>query len=396
METTGSAVPKEKARTKARRGPRLKVPFVDLKTQYATIAGEINSGIRDVLAGCDFILGGKVREFEERFAEYSAASYNVGVASGTDAIHLALRALGVGPGDEVITQANTFMATPLAISYTGARPVFVDIAAETYSMDTEKVEAAVTKKTRAIIPVHMYGRPAPMDEITEIADRYGLYVVEDACQAHGACYYGAVGMRRTGSLGDAAAFSFYPGKNLGAYGDGGMVTTKERPTFEKLLMLRDYGQEKKHHHVIKGFNSRLDTLQAAVLYAKLKHLDEWNTIRMERAERYCELLGDVAEVRLPNFDPTRPLSHVFHLFVILAKERDALMAFLSDRGISTGIHYPVPCHLQEAFSDLGHRPGDFPVTEGCAAGIMSLPIFPEIKDEQVRYVADAVREFYGR
>lgn len=396
MEATSEISLTEAAGKDRGKGLRMEVPFVDLKAQYARIAREVNGGIKEVLDGSDFILGRKVREFEESFAVYCGTSYTAGVASGTDALHLALKAFGVGPGDEVITQANTFIATLLAISYTGARPVLVDVDPETCNIDPEKLCAAVTAKTRAIVPVHLYGRPAPMDAVMELAGRHGIYVVEDACQAHGACHEGKEGRRRVGSIGNAAAFSFYPGKNLGAYGDGGMVATNSRAVAERVRMLRDYGQAEKYHHASQGFNSRLDTMQAAVLLAKLEHLDEWNAMRMDHARRYRDLLCDVPEITLPDFDPGRRLSHVFHLFVVRAEERDGLREHLSERRISTGIHYPVPCHLQEAYRGLGYKPGSFPVTEDRAGAIVSLPIFPELRDEQIRYVVESVRDFYGR
>lgn len=374
----------------------VKVPFVDLRAQYAQISEEVGKEVKGVMERCDFVLGERVRDFEREFAAYCGVRYAAGVSSGTEALHLALRALGIKAGDEVITQANTFIATLLAISYTGAKPVLVDIDPATYGMDPEKVEAAITERTRAIIPVHIYGRPAPMDELKKIAAGHRLYIVEDACQAHGAFYYGAKGAERVGGLGHIAAFSFYPGKNLGAYGDGGAVTTNDCELFKKIRMLRDYGQQVKYHHQMKGFNSRLDTIHAAVLLVKLKYLDRWNTLRAEHAKRYMELLEGVPEIELPAFKIEKDRSHIFHLFVIRAEERAGLMDYLSDRGISTGIHYPVPNHLQKAFSDLGYMEGDFPVTEKYAEEILSLPMFPELKYDQIKYVAGAIRNFYGR
>lgn len=374
----------------------LKVPFVDLKEQYEEIKGEVNSGINEVLGRCDFILGAKVREFEHEFSSYCGVKYASGVASGTDALHLALKALGIGEGDEVITQANTFIATVLAISYTGATPVLIDIDPETCNMDTSKLERIVTEKTKAILPVHLYGQTAEMDKVSGIAARHNLFVVEDACQAHGAYYHGAKGARRAGALGDIAAFSFYPGKNLGAYGDGGALTTENPEIFEKIRLLRDYGQAEKYHHVVKGYNSRLDTLQAAVLLVKLKRLDKWNRLRVSHAVRYTELLGGIPEIKLPKFKKNEKSAHVFHLFVVRVEERDGLIEFLNGRNISTGIHYPVPVHMHEAFRDLGYKKGDFPVTEKYSEEILSLPMFPELRDEQIMHVTTAIREFYGR
>lgn len=370
----------------------VKVPFVDLKTQYSAISGEIGGSVSEVLQDCDFILGAKVRAFEGEFAAYCGSLYSLGVSSGTEALHLALRALGIGPGDEVITQANTFIATALAISYTGAIPVFVDIAEETFNLDPELLERAVTSKTKAIIPVHLYGRTGPIDEIRDLAARHNLSIVEDACQAHGAIYDGKAGQARAGTLGDAGAFSFYPGKNLGAYGDGGAITTDNAELYAKLRMLRDYGQVVKYHHQVEGYNSRLDTIQAAVLSVKLKYLDRWNALRFQHAARYTELLSGIPEVVSPQLCE----GHVYHLYVVRAQERNGLAEFLNSRGIATGIHYPVPNHLQPAFGRLGYGKGSFPVTERLSEEILSLPIFPELRYGQIRHVADTIKDFYGR
>lgn len=373
-----------------------KVPFVDLKAQLTEISKEVESGIKDVLGSCDFILGEKVKKFEREFADYCGVQCAAGVASGTEALHLSLRALGLGEGDEVITQANTFIATVLAISYTGAKPVLVDIDPRTYNIDIKKIEQAITKRTKAIMPVHLYGLPADMDGISEIAKRHNLFIVEDSCQAHGAVYNSKNGTKkRTGSIGDIAAFSFYPGKNLGAFGDGGAVTTNNVELSERIKMLRDYGQTAKYHHISKGYNSRLDTMQAAVLSVKLRFLDKWNLMRANHAKRYCEFLSGIPEVKLPSL-PDDEQSHVFHLFVVRAEERDALKDFLSEKGISAGIHYPIPNHLQEAFKELGYRRGDFPITENYADEIISLPMFPELRFDQIRQVAQTIKEFYGR
>ncbi len=371
----------------------MKVPFVDLKTQYHAICDEIKREMEEVFEDCGFILGNKVRAFENEFARYCGCRFGIGVASGTDAILLCLKALGIGRGDEVITQANTFIATLLAIHYSGAKPVLVDIDPETYTMDTMGLSEAITERTKAIIPVHMYGRSAHMDEIKRIASKYNLYVVEDACQSHGAIYYGST-VRRTGGIGDMGCFSFYPGKNLGAYGDGGMIVTDNEELAEKVCMLRDYGQERKYRHVLKGFNSRLDSLQAAVLMVKLRYLDGWNNLRFKHAELYSKLLKDIPEVRLPRFEK-KDFSHVFHLFVVRTEKRDFLINYLKERGITTGIHYPVPCHMQEAFKELGYKKGDFPITESYSEKVLSLPMYPEITEDKIEYVSDAIREFYG-
>jgi dTDP-4-amino-4,6-dideoxygalactose transaminase len=334
----------------------------------------------------DFVLGGAVAEFERAFAEYCGVQYCVGVDSGYSALELIVRAYDIGPGDEVITAANTFIATTLAISNTGATPVLVDCDPETYNIDATKIEAAITSRTKAIMPVHLYGQTADMDAINAIARKHGLYVFEDAAQASGARHKG----RRAGSLGDAAGFSFYPGKNLGAYGDGGAVTTNNARIAERIRLLRNIGQKVKYYHEVKGFNHRLDTIQAAVLKVKLPHLDDWNASRRRAAATYADLLAD-----LPVTTPTTAdyAEHIFHLYVIRVSDREPLMEHLKEMGIATGLHYPIPIHLQPAYAELGYKRGDFPVTEAYAETIMSLPIFPELDDDKAAYVAGAVREF---
>jgi dTDP-4-amino-4,6-dideoxygalactose transaminase len=365
------------------------IPFVDLSAQYEAIAGEIEQAISGVLRRTDFILGGDVEQFEREFAEYSETSFAVGIDSGTSAIEMALRAYGIGPGDEVITVANSFIATALAISYTGARPVLVDVDPRTYNMDPSLLEGAITPRTKAVVPVHLYGQPVDMEPVLEIAGEKGLVVIEDACQAHGARYNG----KRVGSLGHAAAFSFYPGKNLGAYGDGGLVVTNDEQTADSLRMLRNYGQRQKYHHLLQGFNRRLDTLQAAVLRVKLPYLDGWNSARRRHAAQYNELL-ESAGVGLP-FEPGYSES-VYHLYVIRVADRDGLAAHLKERGVSAGIHYPVPIHLQPAYSELGYSAGSFPVSEQAAHEILSLPMYAELTEGQIEHVAEAVREFVQR
>jgi dTDP-4-amino-4,6-dideoxygalactose transaminase len=365
------------------------IPFVDLSAQYEAIAGEIEQAISGVLRRTDFILGGDVEQFEREFAEYSETSFAVGIDSGTSAIEMALRAYGIGPGDEVITVANSFIATALAISYTGARPVLVDVDPRTYNMDPSLLEGAITPRTKAVVPVHLYGQPVDMEPVLEIAGEKGLVVIEDACQAHGARYNG----KRVGSLGHAAAFSFYPGKNLGAYGDGGLVVTNDEQTADSLRMLRNYGQRQKYHHLLQGFNRRLDTLQAAVLRVKLPYLDGWNAARRRHAAQYNELL-ESAGVGLP-FEPGYSES-VYHLYVIRVADRDGLAAHLKERGVSAGIHYPVPIHLQPAYSELGYSAGSFPVSEQAAHEILSLPMYAELTEGQIEHVAEAVREFVQR
>jgi dTDP-4-amino-4,6-dideoxygalactose transaminase len=362
------------------------VPFVDLAAQYRTIAAEINQATSKVIEATDFILGREVNLFEEEFAAFCEAGYAVGVDSGTSALELALRAYDIGPGDEVITAANTFIATALAISHAGAKPVLVDVDPLTHTIDVAGIARAITRHTKAILPVHLYGHPAHMGPIRQLAAKSGIVVIEDACQAHGARYEG----KRAGSLGDAAAFSFYPGKNLGAYGDGGMVVTHDREVAERLQMLRNYGQKEKYHHLFRGYNRRLDTLQAAILRVKLKYLERWNAARRWNAKLYRDFLegtGVVTPAETPGVES------VWHLYVVVSEHRDMLRERLVSRGISASIHYPVPIHLQPAYKDLGHKQGDFPVTEGLAQRILSLPMYPELTSEQIEFVALNVREF---
>lgn len=364
------------------------IPFVDLLAQYETIADEVQRAISHVLHTTDFILGRDVALFEEEFAAYCEASYAVGVDSGTAALELALRACDVGPGDEVITVANTFIASAFAITHAGATPVLVDIDPQTSMMDVAAVERAITPRTKAIIPVHLYGHPVDMDPLLAIAARHGLAVIEDACQAHGARYKG----RRVGSLGHMAAFSFYPGKNLGAYGDGGAVVTNDSWLAERVRMLRNYGQREKYHHVEIGYNRRLDTLQAAVLRVKLRHLDAWNAARRTHAQRYRELLADTPLALPAEADYAEA---VYHLYVVRTRNRDELRAALHEQGVASGIHYPVPVHLQEAYQSLGYTQGCFPVTEQHAREIVSLPMYAELTQEDIGYVVSSVGRASG-
>ncbi len=358
------------------------VPFVDLQLQHRLLAAELQPAVLAVLERGDFILGEDLRLFEAEFASYCQVQHAVGVSSGTAALELALRAFEIGSGDEVITAANTFIATAAAISYAGARPVLVDVDAQSCNMDASRIEAAITARTRAIIPVHLYGRPADMDPILEIARRRGLVVIEDACQAHGARYRG----KRVGALGHAAAFSFYPAKNLGACGDSGAVVTSDPQVAERIRMLRDHGQKDKYYHTLLGYNHRLDTLQAAVL----RVLDQWNAARRKHAQLYSQLL-EGASLTTPV--ETDGYECAYHLYVIQVQGRDTLRAYLHDKGIATGIHYPVPIHLQPAYHHLGYGEGSFPVTEECCARILSLPMYAELTTEQIRHVAQAIREF---
>ncbi len=364
----------------------MKVPFVDLVSQYKGIRNQILPVMENIMGKAQFIMGEDVTLFEQEFAQFCTSKYAIGVDSGTSALELALLAFEIGAGDEVITVANTFIATTLAISATGATPVLVDINHDTYNIDVEKIENAISERTRAIMPVHLYGQPADMDAILNIAKKHELLVIEDACQAHGAKYKGAL----AGSMGNAAAFSFYPGKNLGAFGDGGMVVTNDAEIADKIKLLRDYGQKEKYHHLIKGYNRRLDTLQAGVLRTKLSYLNEWNESRRRHASRYNELLQNSHATLPVNADFAES---VYHLYVIRVPNRNDMLSYLQQNGISVGIHYPIPIHLQPAYADLGYQKGDFPVTERYADEILSLPMFPELNDDQITYTTNVLKEF---
>jgi dTDP-4-amino-4,6-dideoxygalactose transaminase len=360
------------------------IPLVDLKAQYASIRDEIAAAVQRVFDSAQFILGDEVAAFEREFAAYSGSSEAIAVNSGTSALHLALLAAGVGPGDEVITVPFTFVATVSAICYTDARPVFVDVDPEFYTMDPSKLEAAITPRTKAIMPVHLYGQPAEMDPILEIASRHGIPVIEDAAQAHGAEYRG----RRCGSMGAAAGFSFYPGKNLGAYGEAGAVVSSRADIVNTSRLLRDWGAARKYEHTLKGFNYRMDGIQGAILRVKMKHIDAWTEARRSRAALYARELRALP-MRLPQERPG--CRHVYHVYAIRTRERQRLQAALLERGIHTGIHYPIPVHLQPAHADLGYTRGDFPVSEQLADEVLSLPLYPELTDAQVAYVAAALR-----
>lgn len=359
------------------------IPFLDLKAQYASIKTEVDAAIHSVLDSCGYILGPEVAKFEEEFAAYSGARFGIGVNTGTSALHLSLLAAGIGPGDEVITVPFTFVATVAAIEYAGAKPVFVDIDPQTYNMDPAKLEAAITPRTRAVIPVHLHGLMADMDPIMEIARRHKLVVIEDACQAHGAEYKG----RRAGSIGDFAAFSFYPGKNLGAYGEGGMVVTNNADYAKSVRMLRDWGAEKKYHHVLKGYNYRLEGIQGAVLRVKLRHLEAWTEGRRKAAAHYTRILA-AAGLAVPQ--PKSHQRHVYHVYAVRTKQRQKWQDALNAQGIQTGIHYPFPVHLLPAYADLGYKAGAFPHAERAADEVLSLPMFAELTTEQCETVARAV------
>lgn len=357
------------------------VPFVDLRSQYLSIKQEIDEAIARVLDSTSFILGREVEAFEAAFADYTGARFCVGLNSGTAAVQLAVTACGIGAGDEVIVPANTFFATAEGVSTAGATPVFVDSDAVSYNLDVSRIEAAITSRTRAIMPVHLYGQSSDLDPIFEIAERHNLIVIEDAAQAHGSLYKG----RKVGALGRAGCFSFYPGKNLGAYGEGGAVVTNDVKVARQVRLLRDHGSEVKYRHEIIGYNFRLEGMQGAVLNVKLNYLDKWNELRRRHAARYTELLQD-SGLELPQEMPYA--QHVYHLYVVQSDARDWLQESLSLAGVQTGIHYPIPIHLQPAYASLNHRRGDFPEAERQAGRVLSLPMFPELTDEQIMKVSE--------
>lgn len=360
------------------------IPFVDLKAQYNTIKEEINTAVLKVLESTQFVLGNEVTAFEKEFVGYCGADYGIAVNTGTSALHLALLAAGVGPGDEVITVPFTFVATVAAICYTGATPVFVDINPVSYTIDVNQIEKAITERTKAILPVHLYGQAADMEPILEIAHRHGLTVIEDAAQAHGAEYKG----QRVGSIGDFGCFSFYPGKNLGAYGEAGMVVTNNPKYVRTIQMLRDWGQERRYQHVLKGYNYRMDGIQGAILRVKLRYLDAWTDVRRELAARYDELLVN-SGVTTPTVMPYS--YHVYHIYAVRSPQRDTLQQSLQEQGIQTGIHYPIPVHLQPAYADLGYQAGAFPHAEAASQEVLSLPIYAELTTELQTQVVSAVR-----
>ncbi len=362
------------------------IPLVDLGRQYQAIKDEIDQAVARVLDSARFILGPEVAAFEEELAAYVGARFGVGVGSGTEALHLALWALDIGPGDEVITVSHTAMATVAAIELAGARPVLVDIHPESFNLDPAKLEAAITPHTKAVIPVHLYGQAADLDPILAIARRHGLAVVEDAAQAHGAEYRG----KRVGALGALGCFSFYPTKNLGAYGDGGMVVTNDAALAERLRLLRQYGWKERYQSSIQGANSRLDELQAAILRVKLRHLDGWNQARRHLASLYDRLLAGGPVVTPQEMAYGR---HVYHLYVVRSPHRQELQSYLTSTGVVTLVHYPVPVHLQEAYAHLGHGPGSLPVTEAAAGEILSLPLFPELTEREVQTVSSLIAAF---
>jgi dTDP-4-amino-4,6-dideoxygalactose transaminase len=363
----------------------IRVPYLDLKAQYQSIKPEIDAAISRVLDSGQFVLGSEVAGFEQEFATYCGAAECIALNSGTSALHLALLAAGVGPGDEVITVPFTFVASVAAVLYAGARPVLVDIDSRSFTMDPAAIEATITPRTKAILPVHLYGQPTDMDPIMEIARRHGLVVIEDAAQAHGAKYKG----RPVGSIGDMACFSFYPGKNLGAYGEGGAVTTSNAEYASTIRMLRDWGQDRKYHHLLRGFNYRMEGFQGAILRVKLRHLERWTEARGGVVNLYNKLLAD-SGVETPTEMPWG--RHVYHVYTLRTDDRNGLQASLQAEGIQTGIHYPVPVHLQPAYADLGYGRGAFPHAEAAAEQVLSLPVYPELSSQAVAEVAGALKK----
>ncbi|MFA5087481.1 MAG: DegT/DnrJ/EryC1/StrS family aminotransferase [Candidatus Omnitrophota bacterium] len=367
----------------------MNIPFVDLKTQYKNLQVEIDRALKEVCVSASFILGPQVSQFEKSFAAYLETPYTVGVASATDALYLAFAALGIGAQDEVILPANTFVATAVGVVRCQARPVLVDMDPETYLIDVDKIESAITPRTKAICPVHLYGRVCDMDRIMRIAAKRSLMVVEDNAQAVGARWKG----KRVGTFGEFGCFSFYPGKNLGAYGDGGALATSSEELAQKIRRLRNYGSEQKYHYPEMGINSRLDSLQAAVLNVKLNYIESWNKKRWEAAQKYCDRLAPLAKrglLKLP--DLVSPAEHVFHLFVIQVENRERVMDYLAKKGIQTVIHYPIPFYLEGGYQYLGYGPGAFPATEAARGKIVSLPMYPELTDEQIDYVVSTLKE----
>ena len=366
---------------------KMSVPFAIFQPMHDELRTELDAAYNRVMDNSYFIQGKECEAFDKEFAEYCDANYCVGVANGLDALLLVLKALEIGAGDEVIVPSNTFIATALAVSYTGATPVFVEPELETFNIDVTRIEAAITDKTKAIMPVHLQGRPADMDPIMEIAKKHNLWVIEDTAQAHGTLYKG----KKVGALGDAAGFSFYPGKNLGALGDGGAVVTNNKEIADKVRAIGNYGSDYKYHHIYKGTNSRLDEMQAAFLRVKLPELDKWNAARVEVAKKYFEGIKN-PKIALP-LEPSEDFGHIYHVFVIRCKERDELEKYLADNGIGTVKHYPYPMHLQDCYADLGLKQGDLPIAEEISNTVLSLPMYYGMTDEQVQYVIDVINKF---
>lgn len=366
---------------------KMSVPFAIFQPMHDELRAELDAAYNRVMDNSYFIQGKECEAFDKEFAAYCGAEHCIGVANGLDALLLVLKALEIGAGDEVIVPSNTFIATALAVSYTGATPVFVEPEIETYNIDVNRIEAAITNKTKAIMPVHLQGRPADMDPIMEIAKKHNLWVIEDAAQAHGTLYKG----KKVGTLGDAAGFSFYPGKNLGALGDGGAVVTNNQDIADKVRALGNYGSDYKYHHIYKGTNSRLDEMQAAFLRVKLPALDKWNAARVDIAQKYFEGINN-PKIVLP-LAPSEDFGHIYHVFVVRCKERDELEKYLADNGIGTVKHYPYPMHLQDCYADLGLKQGDLPIAEEISNTVLSLPMYYGMTEEQVQYVIDVINKF---
>lgn len=366
----------------------MQVPFLNLKAQYESIRDEVAGPIQDVLDSCAYAGGPFVKQFDDAFAAYCGTDHAIGVNSGTTALWAALIAMGIGEGDEVITVPNTFIATAEAISFAGAKPVFVDVDEETYTLDPSKLEEAITPLTKAVIPVHLYGQIADMDPILEISRAHGLKVIEDAAQAHGAEYKG----RRAGSMGDAGCFSFYPGKNLGAYGEGGAVVTNDPELAETLQVFRDHGQSQKYHHKMIGWNARMDGIQGAVLNVKLKHIDNWNKSRASHAAVYDKALAGIEGLTPPH--TADYAKHIYHVYAVRTSDRETFMGAMAEKGIGCAIHYPVPVHLQAAYADLNLPAGTFPVAEKCCSEVVSLPMFAELTGEQIQAVVEAIESYF--
>lgn len=369
----------------------MKVPFVDLKSQYINIKLEIDNILRDIFENTAFICGKYVSLFEKEYAKTHNTKYFVGLSSGTDAVHLMLWTAGIGNGDEVIIPVNTFIATAEGVSLCGATPVFVDNNPDTYNIDVKKIEDKITEKTKAILPVHLYGQPADMDSIMDLAKKYNLLIFEDACQAHIAKYNG----KKVGNFGKSAAFSFFPGKNLGAYGEAGGISTNDENYYQRMIRMREHGSVEKYFHELIGHNYRMEEIQAGVLLVKLKYLKEWTKKRREIANLYYSLLKNIEEIACPI--ESKEAFHVYHLFVIrvLNGKRDALIGYLKSNEIDTGLHYPVPIHLQKAYKHLNYQKGDFPIAEKQTTQLLSLPIYPEMEKEKVEYVCDKIRSFFS-
>jgi len=368
----------------------MEIPIFTPVRQYMNLKEEIDSAIQKVLSKGNFILGDEVKEFEDKVAQYLGVKHAIGVASGTDALQIALMAIGLKTGEEVITTPFTFVATAETIVLLGGKPVYVDIDEKTYNINPDLIEEKITEKTKAIIPVHLYGQPAEMDKILDIAKRYNLYVIEDSAQALGSEYKG----KKVCTFGDIACISFFPTKNLGAFGDAGMIVTDDDELAEKIRMIRVHGSKVRYNHEILGLNSRLDTLQASVLLVKLKYLDSWNAKRIEIAKKYNDAFKDLDDVVIPYSEAYN--KHIYHQYTIRTKRRDELAKFLREKGIQTAVHYPIPLHLQKAFSHLGYKQGDFPISEQYSNEVLSLPMFPELKDEEIDYVVESVKEFFKR